>query len=125
MQREKIDCEFTRIPGYLHLPVEGGAEVRPRQIQRRREVASEFGFDATYLDSVPHMKTPGVAFSPIRQNSIRMKYLAALSPAQSRPRTAMSWTESEAGEFDDKKRRAKVNRHWMNYGSSFSPRTIR
>lgn len=61
--RENIDCEFTRVPGYLHAPVAGGAEADHQKFREDARLANEFGFDAAYLDSVPHMQTPGVRFS--------------------------------------------------------------
>jgi hypothetical protein len=59
--REKIACEFTRIPGYLHAPIDGKANAK--ELREDAGLATKFGFDASYLDRVPFMETPGVRFS--------------------------------------------------------------
>lgn len=112
--RETIGCEFTRVPGYLHAPIAGGAEADDAKFREDARLANEFGFDAAYLDSVPHMETPGVRFSD-QAKFHPLKYVGAL--AQLLPgENCFVFEESEAREFDEKKRRAKVNGHWINYG---------
>ena len=77
-------------------------------------LANDFGFDAAYLDCVPHMEKPGVRFSN-QAKFHPVKYLRAL--AQLVPgENSFIFEESEAKEFDTKKRRVKVNGHWINYG---------
>jgi glycine/D-amino acid oxidase-like deaminating enzyme len=112
--REKIGCQFTRVPGYLHAPVAGGAEPDHQKFQEDARLANEFGFEAAYLDSVPHMETPGVRFSDqAKFHPIKYLYaLAELLPGAS----SFVFEESEAQEFDPKKRRAKVNGYWISYG---------
>jgi len=113
-KREKIDCEFTRVPGYLHAPVASDGETDPKKFRDDAELANEFGFDAAYLDSVPHMQRPGVRFS----NQAKFHPLKYLFGLGQRIPSANSFVfeESEVGEFDEEKRRAKVNGHWINYG---------
>ncbi len=115
VERENIDCEFTRVPGYLHAPVEGDKEESRAKFQEDARLANEFGFDASYLDSVPHMQRPGVRFSD-QAKFHPIKYLPALAdriPGEG----SYLWEESEASEFDSKKRRAKINGHWVSYGT--------
>ena len=60
------------------------------------------------------METPGVRFSD-QAKFHPLKYLGAL--AQLLPKeNCVVFEESEAQEFDEEKRRAKVNGHWVNYG---------
>jgi glycine/D-amino acid oxidase-like deaminating enzyme/nitrite reductase/ring-hydroxylating ferredoxin subunit len=112
---EKIDCEFTRVPGYLHDPVEGGTKDEGRTLREDATLANEFGFDASYLDSVPYMQTPGVRFADQAKFHPR-KYCAALI-ARVLGEGSYVFEESEIKEFDSKKRRAKANGHWINYGA--------
>jgi glycine/D-amino acid oxidase-like deaminating enzyme/nitrite reductase/ring-hydroxylating ferredoxin subunit len=112
--REKIDCEFTRVPGYLHAPFGSEGETDRKKFQEDARLANEFGFDAAYLDSVPHMERPGVRFAD-QAKFHPIKYVAALAQLIPGPNSFV-FPESEAEEFDDKKRRAKVNGHWINYG---------
>ncbi len=114
VSQEKIECEFTHVPGYLHAPVEGGAEPDRQKFQEDARVANEFGFDAEYLDRVPHMETPGIRFAN-QAKFHPLKYLAALAPLIPSANSYL-FEESKAEEFDAEKRRAKVNGHWINYG---------
>ena len=114
IQRENIECEFTRVPGYLHAPREDNQKNGIDQFEEDARLANDFGFDAAFLDSVPYMKKPGVRFSN-QAKFHPLKYLRALAhlvPGES----SFLFEESEAKEFDAKKRRAKVNGHWINYG---------
>jgi glycine/D-amino acid oxidase-like deaminating enzyme/nitrite reductase/ring-hydroxylating ferredoxin subunit len=111
---EKVQCEFTRVPGYLHAPVASGAEADRPKLREDARLANEFGFDAAYLDSIPHMETPGVRFSD-QAKFHPLKYLGAIArllPGEN----CFVFEESEAQEFDEEKRRAKVNGQWINYG---------
>jgi glycine/D-amino acid oxidase-like deaminating enzyme/nitrite reductase/ring-hydroxylating ferredoxin subunit len=111
---ENIDCEFTRVPGYLHAPVTGGTKDERPKFREDAQLANEFGFDAAYLDSVPHMQTPGVRFADQAKFHPR-KYCAALA-AMIPGDGSHIFEESEVTEFDAKKRRAKTNGHWIEYG---------
>ncbi len=114
IEREGLDCEFTRIPGYLHAPIGEESSVDREKFQEDARLANEFGFDAAYLDSVPFMEKPGVRFSD-QAKFHPIKYLRAL--AQLVPGDNSYLLEnSEVKEFDSKTRRAKVNRHWIHYG---------
>lgn len=111
---EAIECEFTRVPAYLHAARTGSSEKEHGQLQKDARLANEFGFDAAYLDSIPYMRRPGIRFSN-QAKFHPLKYLAALTqliPGEN----SFVFEESEAQEFDHKKKRAKVNGHWINYG---------
>ncbi len=113
--RENIDCEFTRVPAYLHLPVGGDGNEEVAELREDARLASEFGFDAAFEETVPHMKRPGVHFA--NQGKFHpLKYLASLAEKIPGDNSYL-WEESKASEFDAKQRRAKVNGHWVNYGA--------
>ncbi len=113
-KREEIDCEFTRVPGYLHAPIAAEGEAERQKFKDDAALANDFGFDAAYLDSVPHMARPGVRFSN-QAKFHPLKYLFGLASRMA-DGNSFIFEESEAGEFDKEKRRAKVNGHWINYG---------
>ena len=112
--RENIDCEFARVPGYLHAPVEPGEKADCTNFQEDACLANDFGFDAEYLENIPRMSTRGVRFAdqakfhPIMYLNVLAKFIPGAN--------AYLFEESEVVEFDAEKRRAKVNNHWVSYG---------
>lgn len=61
ISRERIDCEFRTVPGFLHAPIsgeDGGSEF----LKKDAEIADHFGFPARFVESVPLMNRPGVEF---------------------------------------------------------------
>ena len=60
---EGIECEFRRLSGFLHAPV-NGEDGRGEffNLKRDAELARKFGFSARFMNSVPLMKRPGVEF---------------------------------------------------------------
>ena len=60
---EQLDCEFQRVPAYLHVSVDGFSKKDISFLKRDADLASEFGFDATYLKRVPYFNLPGVGFA--------------------------------------------------------------
>jgi glycine/D-amino acid oxidase-like deaminating enzyme/nitrite reductase/ring-hydroxylating ferredoxin subunit len=57
-----IDCQFRRIPGYLHASLENRDDERP-ELEREADLARKLGFEARYLQAVPYLKKPGIRFS--------------------------------------------------------------
>ncbi|MEY2556737.1 MAG: hypothetical protein QOE34_162 [Verrucomicrobiota bacterium] len=113
VRKEKIECEFTRVPGYLHAPVNGGKKDERAGFREDAALANELGFDATYLESVPKMQTPGVRFANQAKFHPR-KYLAALAAAIP-GKGSYVFEETAVATFDPEKHRAKANGHWINY----------
>lgn len=110
---EGIECEFTRVPGYLHVPTNGGTRDERPSLREDANYAQEFGFDATFMDSVPFMGTPGVRFANQAKFHPR-KYLAKLVKLIS-GKGSHVFENTEASEFDAEKHRAKANGYWINY----------
>jgi glycine/D-amino acid oxidase-like deaminating enzyme/nitrite reductase/ring-hydroxylating ferredoxin subunit len=113
--REKIDGEFTRVPAYTHVPIDGEGTEKTEDLREDARLANEFGFDATLENRIPLMDRPGVRIA--NQGKFHpIKYLAAL--AEKIPgENSYVWEDSKATEFDPEKRRAKINGHWVNYGA--------
>ena len=73
-----IDCEFRRIPGFLHASLDGRRDADPEPQEGRQIWPGKLGFAAQFVDSVPVFDRPGVQFA----NQARfhpVRYLAALS----------------------------------------------
>lgn len=58
------DAEFVRVPGYLHAAI--GKQPSSSEIdwlRKEAELAQSLGFDATWVESTPYGKLPGVRFA--------------------------------------------------------------
>jgi glycine/D-amino acid oxidase-like deaminating enzyme/nitrite reductase/ring-hydroxylating ferredoxin subunit len=113
VNKEDIDCEFARVPAYVHVCAEGFSKRDVSSLKKEADVAGKLGFDATYLKSVPYFNLPGVRFANQAKFHPR-KYLRGL--VQKIPGDGSHvFEKSAAAEFDAEKRRVKVNRNWINF----------
>ena len=78
VKEKNIACEFCRVPGYLHAPVSGGKSDKHAKLQKDAKLATRFGFNAAYLDSIPFMDRPGVRFGD-QAKFHPLKFLFALA----------------------------------------------
>jgi glycine/D-amino acid oxidase-like deaminating enzyme/nitrite reductase/ring-hydroxylating ferredoxin subunit len=104
-----IDCAFNWVDGYLHLPP-GEARNSASEVDRLKKeasVATELGFDATYLEDVPYVGGPGVRFDNQARFHPRM-YLAGLVRAIIQ-RGGQIYEHSEAEEFSEQPLGVKSN----------------
>ena len=62
IKAEKIACEFTRIPGYLHARLNSDKD-ETAELKRDVEIAGELGIQADYVPSVPVFARPGICFA--------------------------------------------------------------
>lgn len=79
VREHAIDCEYCRVPGFLHAP---WRDDKPSQevaddFKREAGLAGEMGFDAAFEDAVPLAHRPGVRYAN-QAKFHPMKYLAAL-----------------------------------------------
>jgi glycine/D-amino acid oxidase-like deaminating enzyme/nitrite reductase/ring-hydroxylating ferredoxin subunit len=113
VSEERIDCEFGRVPAYLHVCAEGFSKREVSTLRKEADVAAKLGFDAVYLESIPYFNLPGVRFANQAKFHPR-KYLRAL--VEKIPGDGSHVFEKSAAiEFDAKKCRVKVNRNWINF----------
>ena len=110
-EEEDIECEFTRVPAYVHAQVGGSSKKEASSLKKEADISAKLGFDAVYLESVPYFNLPGVRFANQAKLHPR-KYLRALVNKISGNGSHV-FERSAVTEFDAKKRRAKVNRHWL------------
>ena len=113
VEEEGSDCEFTRVPAYLHVRVEGTSKKEASSLKKEADLAAKLGFDAAYLNSAPYFNLPAVHFANQAKFHPR-KYLRSLVvkiPGSG----SHVFEKSAASEFDAKKRRVKVNRDWISF----------
>jgi glycine/D-amino acid oxidase-like deaminating enzyme/nitrite reductase/ring-hydroxylating ferredoxin subunit len=77
IHREKIACDFRRVPGYLHAPIAAGGDADCASLQEDARLAAELGFDAAFLEKVPVLARCGMRIAnPAKFHPL--KYLAGL-----------------------------------------------
>jgi glycine/D-amino acid oxidase-like deaminating enzyme/nitrite reductase/ring-hydroxylating ferredoxin subunit len=109
VEDEQIECEWVRIPGYKHAPRGGADEKTVRHLREEAELAAELGFDATYLDAVPFVGTPGFVIADQAKFHPR-QYLAALS-SRIVGDGSFVFEETESKEVADSPLRVEANGH--------------
>src|SRR6188472_452132 len=113
VQDKQIECEFTRVPAYVHVCGKSFSQKEISRLKKEASLAAKFGFDATYLESVPYFNLPGVRY-PNQAKFHPRKYLGALL-GKIPGNGSRVFEKSAAREFDAKKRRVKANRNWINF----------
>jgi glycine/D-amino acid oxidase-like deaminating enzyme/nitrite reductase/ring-hydroxylating ferredoxin subunit len=76
VQTERIDCEFKRVPGFLHTAL-AGAGLSNDELRQHAELASQLGFAATYVPEIHPFKCAAARFANQALFHPR-KYLSAL-----------------------------------------------
>jgi glycine/D-amino acid oxidase-like deaminating enzyme/nitrite reductase/ring-hydroxylating ferredoxin subunit len=112
-EEEGIQCEFTRVPAYIHVRVDGFSKKEASSLKKEADLAAKLGFDAAYLNSAPYFNLPALRFANQAKFHPR-KYLRSLV-AKIPGSGSHVFEKSAASEFDAKKRRVKVNRNWISF----------
>lgn len=61
---ERISCGFAWVPGYLHAPLDRPVEDDDvDRLKKEARVASDLGFDASFVDAAPFLGQPAVEFA--------------------------------------------------------------
>jgi glycine/D-amino acid oxidase-like deaminating enzyme/nitrite reductase/ring-hydroxylating ferredoxin subunit len=94
---EAIDCDFHRIPGFLHAALRGTADEHD-DLQADCDTANELGFTASFENSVAGVEKPGVCFAN-QAKFHPLKYLRGLAKAADDSGCAI-FEESEVAEVD-------------------------
>jgi len=71
------DCEFKWVPGHLHARLDRTDDQDRESLEKDAQLASELGFAAEFIESVPFVNRPGVRF-PHQARFHPLKYLSAL-----------------------------------------------
>ena len=77
VQRERIECKFATVPGFLHASLKGKFRDELASLKQDAALADELGFDAAYVDAVPVFGKPGVRLAN-QAKFHPLQYLAAL-----------------------------------------------
>jgi glycine/D-amino acid oxidase-like deaminating enzyme/nitrite reductase/ring-hydroxylating ferredoxin subunit len=110
---EQIACDFARVPGHLHAPLDGTA-TDAASLEEDASLANELGFDAEFMPQVPFIGQPGILF-PEQARFHPRKYLAGLMKVITE-RGGKIYEESSAEEFLDSPLRVKANGHTIACG---------
>src|SRR6185369_2827452 len=60
VEEEGIECEFARVPAYLHAPVGASSKKEASYLKKEADLAAKLSFDAAYLNSAPYLNLPAV-----------------------------------------------------------------
>jgi len=82
VREEQISCAFAWVPGYLYDPIGSTAAESVEVFTEEAALATELGFDATFVSQVPFFGTAGVRFEDQARFHPRL-YLAGLARALS------------------------------------------
>jgi glycine/D-amino acid oxidase-like deaminating enzyme/nitrite reductase/ring-hydroxylating ferredoxin subunit len=77
IRAEDIVCDFSWVPGYLHVPVTGAKPPAMTELEQEAAAAAQLGIPADYLSATPLFEVPGIEF-PHQAIFHPRKYLAAL-----------------------------------------------
>jgi glycine/D-amino acid oxidase-like deaminating enzyme/nitrite reductase/ring-hydroxylating ferredoxin subunit len=103
---ENIECEFHRIPGFLHASLEKDGDEK-KELEADCKLAQELGFSAALMSHVPLLHRRGIRF-PNQAKFHPLRYLAGLAKAIDGDGSAI-YERSEAAEFLEKPHGVKVN----------------
>ena len=109
VRERNIDAGFQWVDGYLHAPAGAAAADEAASLQANAVLARDLGFDAEYVDTVPHFDVPGMRVDGQARVHPR-KYLAGLTEAI----IALGGRiheHSEASEFSAEPRTVTANGH--------------
>jgi glycine/D-amino acid oxidase-like deaminating enzyme/nitrite reductase/ring-hydroxylating ferredoxin subunit len=113
VRQHSIDCGFDWVDGYLHAPPQRSngepIESQAQQLAQEAELASDMGFDAEFVPSVPGVEMPGIRF-PGQARLHPRQYLAGLARAVT-DLGGRIFEHTEAEEFRDDPLTITANGH--------------
>ncbi len=78
IERESIDCHWAWVPGYKFAALNEDPEKEVERLRKEAAVATELGFEVSFVDAVPYFDRPGIEVAGQARFHPR-KYLAALA----------------------------------------------
>jgi glycine/D-amino acid oxidase-like deaminating enzyme/nitrite reductase/ring-hydroxylating ferredoxin subunit len=107
---EKIDCSFVWVPGYLHVPTDSSDTDQERKsLEEDTRLANELGFDASVVNAVPLMGSPGIRF-PNQARFHPLEYVKGLLKALAQT-NAVLFENCEVSEMSDSPLTVRANGH--------------
>ncbi len=113
---ESIACDFSRVPGYLHAALAGGAG-EEENLRNDAALANTIGFDAEFLPTVPVVRRAGVRY-PNQAVFHPLKFLAKLVlkiPGNG----SLLFERSEATDFERDGERIRITANQHNVTGNF------
>jgi len=80
VRAHQIDAEMAWVEGYLHVPADDTSASQAKDLEDDAALASDLGFDAEFVGTVPLMGQPGIRFDGQARIHPR-KYLAGVAKA--------------------------------------------
>ncbi len=109
----ELACDFACVPGYLHAPADQAAG-DGASLREEAWLASELGFDASFIEQVPFAGGPGIRYDGQARFHPR-KYLAGLARAIT-DRGGLIFEHSAADAFCDDPRSVSCHGHRLECG---------
>lgn len=110
-----LACDFAWVPGYLHAPAaQRSRDETPQKLRDEAALASDLGFDASFMEVVPFVGGPGVRYDGQARFHPR-KYLAGLARAIA-DRGGMIFEHSPADAFCEDPQSISSNGHTLACG---------
>jgi glycine/D-amino acid oxidase-like deaminating enzyme/nitrite reductase/ring-hydroxylating ferredoxin subunit len=106
VRANELDADFAWVDGFLHAPVGEDTSKTIETLQDDQRLASDLGFDAEWVETVPMMGQPGIRFDGQARLHPR-KYLAGLAQALVAAGGRI-FEQTEAEEFTDAPRAVKT-----------------
>lgn len=117
IHEEGINAELQYVPGYLYSAFEADAEKEAPELLTESQLASELGFDTSYIQTAPILKRPAIRFA----NQIKYhpgKYLAQLAE-HIVSAGGLIFEQSAVETLETEPLRAVCNGHTVQYESVF------
>ena len=109
IREHEIDCGFEWVDGYLHSRDRQPAREQVAEFEADARLATELGFDATFVEEVPGVGSPGIRFDNQARFHPR-RYLSGLAKA-ARDTGVRIFEHSEVEEFTDEPLRVTARGH--------------
>ena len=109
VRENELDAKFAWVDGYLHVAAADADASEVEDLRHDAELATQFGFDAEFVDAVPLVAVPGVRF-PGQVRVHPRAYLAGLARSANRKRLRI-FEHSAADEFCEEPLSIRANGH--------------
>ncbi|HEY2251545.1 MAG TPA: FAD-dependent oxidoreductase [Planctomycetaceae bacterium] len=107
-REHEIECEFRRVPGFLHASLTGENKNENKKLADEAELANKLGINAQFVEQVPYVNKPGIRFAD-QAKFQPLAYLAGLAQLVDGEGSAIH-EESEVTEVEDSPLAVKVGK---------------
>jgi glycine/D-amino acid oxidase-like deaminating enzyme/nitrite reductase/ring-hydroxylating ferredoxin subunit len=100
VREQRIECEFKRVPGFLHGAINDGDKNERDLLQLDADLGRKLGFETEFIEQVPYAKKAGVRFEH-QAKFHPLKYLRRLLESI-QGNGSHVFEDTEAGEIESK-----------------------